>query len=172
MLSNLQIEAICRKNKIKLNGVFSKDELRLIDPRPGNYIINLQSRTAGNGTHWLALVIGQGQAYYQDPFGAPPPIEVTKFVRRRKEVTRFGYNSWIMQDIKSDSCGWYGLALLAVLKAQHGRDLITTANRFVNQFAGNTADENEEILSSLVSKAFAHSEIVKKFLTRRRIPIE
>ena len=170
MLSNFQIQDLCKANKIQLNGVFSKDELRMIDLREGNYVVNLQSSRQGPGTHWLALVIQKTQAFYFDPFGAPPPLEVTRFVRRKKIIKRFGYNSWIIQDLKSESCGWYALALLLFLKNNPNNDLTAVCNRFVNQFSQDTK-ENEFVLSGNIN-GLNHSSLVLKFLNRKKLNVE
>ena len=55
-LSNFDIIKICKKLKINLIGTFFKDELPQ-KVKKGNYIINLQSSTQGDGTHWLALIL-------------------------------------------------------------------------------------------------------------------
>jgi hypothetical protein len=170
MLSNFQIQDLCKANKIQLNGVFSKDELRLIDPREGNYVINLQSSTQGQGTHWLSLVIQKTQAFFFDPYGAPPPPAVTRFVRRKKVIKKFGYNSWIIQDLKSESCGWFGLALLLYLKNNPSNDLAAVCNRFVNQFSQDTK-ENEIVLSEQISK-LKNTTVVETFLKRKKLNVK
>jgi hypothetical protein len=48
--------------------------------KDGNYIINLQSSTQGDGTHWTALIIRNDTALYFDSFGAPPSTEIIDFV--------------------------------------------------------------------------------------------
>ena len=167
MLSNFQIERICRENKIRLNGVFSKDELKEIDPRDGNFVINLQSSSQGNGTHWLTLIIQKHQAFFQDPYGAPPPIEIIKFVRRRKQVKQFGYNSWVIQDLKSCSCGWFAIALLHFVKNNIDNDLVKVCNKFINQFTDDTK-ENEIILSDNI-KELKPNSLVETFLKRKTL---
>ena len=170
MLSNFQIQDLCKANKIQLNGVFSKDELRMIDLREGNYVVNLQSSRQGPGTHWLALVIQKTQAFYFDPFGAPPPLEITKFVRRKKVIKIFGYNSWIIQDLESSSCGWYAVALFLFLKNNPNNDLTKTCNRFVNQFSEDTK-ENEIVLSEQISK-LKNTTVVETFLKRKKLNVK
>ena len=56
MLSNIDLEELSKHYKLPLIAVTMKDELpnKL---QNGNYIINLQSSTQGNGTHWTALKV-------------------------------------------------------------------------------------------------------------------
>ena len=55
----------------------------------GAYIINLQNSNDGNGTHWYCLYIENKHAMYFDSYGGPPPKEVVKFFKRKKDV-KFG----------------------------------------------------------------------------------
>ncbi len=65
---------------IDLIDVVMKDKLDIMYPFPGFYIINLQSSSQGNGTHWVALIIAKGVSYYFDSFGASPPLEIRRFI--------------------------------------------------------------------------------------------
>ena len=51
MLTNYEIMAYCKKKNIKLDWVDMKDQLD--KTKRSNLIINLESSSAGNGTHWL-----------------------------------------------------------------------------------------------------------------------
>ena len=54
-LSNSDLISICIKLKIKLVGVYMKDELQNSDLKQGCYIINLQNHDE-NGSHWTAFI--------------------------------------------------------------------------------------------------------------------
>jgi hypothetical protein len=53
MLTNFEIEDIANHYGLNLSAVVMKDELANYKPKSGNYIINLESSTQGNGTHWI-----------------------------------------------------------------------------------------------------------------------
>ena len=144
MLSNFDIEEICQQYGVPLVGVFMKDELpsQLCD---GNYIINLQSSTEGNGTHWTALVIDKTNAFFMDSFGAYPSQDIVKFVRKRKGL-HLGYNNWIIQNIDSNFCGYFCIALFIYLRLNPGK-LFHNANMFVSGFNDNSKS-NDAVLKS------------------------
>ena len=52
MLTNFDLDDISEHYGFPLNGVVMKDELKT-----GNYIVNLESSTQGDGTHWLCAVV-------------------------------------------------------------------------------------------------------------------
>ena len=81
MLSNFELEEIADHYNFNLT-VVMKDELVNYKPKNGNYIINLESSTSGNGTHWLALIVHDKKCFYQDSFGIIPPQEVTEFCKK------------------------------------------------------------------------------------------
>ena len=73
-LSEGQIWNLAQGNGINLKGVYAKDKLPTICQ--GKFVINLQSSTDGNGTHWVALKTDGKKGTYFDSFGQPPPVEV------------------------------------------------------------------------------------------------
>ena len=100
--------------------------------RNGNYIINLDSSNGGKnkGTHWTALVIHNKDALFFDPFGATPSVEIREFVKRRKG-SRVGFNNWVIQDLKSENCGYFCLSFLMNIQSNH---LYTSANDYINEY--------------------------------------
>ena len=50
-------------------------------PEVSNYVVNLQSNTEGNWTHWTAEIIEQDNVFYFDSFGALPSLEMIQFGR-------------------------------------------------------------------------------------------
>ena len=110
MLSNFDLENLAGFYKLPLIGIFMKNEMPT-KPVNGCYIINLQSSTQGNGTHWTGLFIYKKMSYYFDSFGAPPPDEIILFAKKKKGGHLL-YNNWIIQDLKSENCGWYCLGFL------------------------------------------------------------
>ena len=119
-----------------MNGVFMKDELP-DTPQDGEYIINLQSSTMGTGTHWTALFIVRETAYYFDLFGATPPVEIIKFVKKRNKANLY-YNNWIIQDLNLTNCGFFALAFLLWMTEHLQINMLKVYNDFVNSFSNDT----------------------------------
>ena len=74
-LSDRDIIEILKNQNIHIHGIFMKDELPSKLTK-GFYIINLQSSTEGNGTHWVALYYNPVCSYYFDAFGFIAPLEI------------------------------------------------------------------------------------------------
>ena len=74
-LSDKDIKDILKSQKIKIKGVFMKDELPS-KLKTGFYVINLQSSFAGNGTHWTTFYYSPKHSYYFDAFGMIPPEKI------------------------------------------------------------------------------------------------
>ena len=143
MLTNIQLIKLCDKLNLPLITCCMKDELpSKIQDR--NYIINLQSSTQGDGTHWICLVVQGKNILFYDAFGATPPNEIVNFVKKRKN-SHLGFNNWIIQNIKSSNCGWFCLGLLYWTWIHRDRNLFETANEYCNFFSGRT-NQNDGIL--------------------------
>ena len=152
MLSNFDLEKLAGFFKIPLIGIYMKDQMPS-KPANGCYIINLQSSTQGNGTHWCSIFIWKKMAYYFDSFGAPPPVEIIQFTKKRK-LQHLLYNGWIIQDLKSEACGWYSLGfLLYMYKNRQNIHMKEVFNQFVNNFQDDTLS-NDSILKDFFEKTY------------------
>ena len=164
VLSNFDLENLAGFYKIHLNGIFMKDQMP-DKPKNGCYIINLQSSTQGNGTHWTSLFIYKKMSYYFDSFGAPPPNEIILFSKKRKSQHLL-YSNWIIQDLSSENCGWYCLGfLLFMWKNRQNINLKEVFNQFVNNFQDDTL-KNDEILRQFFAKTYGIRVpiLLKKFI--------
>ena len=163
MLSNFDIEKICKFYRLPLVSICMKNEMPTA-VKDGCYVINMQSSTQGNGTHWVALYVHKSNAFYFDSFGAPPPDEVMPFVKKRKGCHLY-YNRWIIQDLKSDACGWYCIAFLIYMHQNRNKDLKEVFNEFSNNFLDDTS-KNDEILKSFFasSATFQRPALLKNFI--------
>ena len=95
--------------RLKLNiKVLSKDEF--IKLKNGNYIINLNNHNQ-EGSHWVSLIKQNDILYYWDSYGMPPPIEILKI-----NTNKIYYNTYTIQDIKEENCGYYCLFFLYHMK--------------------------------------------------------
>ena len=89
-LSDMDIIHILKSQKIKLNGVYMKDELPS-KLKKGFYVINLQSSNVGNGTHWTALYYSSKHSFYFDPFGFLAPIEIEQKLNKYKIIKYYQF---------------------------------------------------------------------------------
>ena len=84
---------------------------------------------------------------FYDPYGAPPSIEIRNFVKRRKNA-HLGFNNWVIQDLKSENCGYFVLSFLIYLSPKkHTKytNLYTESNHYLNRFVDDTRN-NDKIL--------------------------
>ena len=139
--TNLQLEDMSRQLRLPLLGILSKDQLHG-RVNVGSIILNLQSSTDGNGSHWTLLkVFPKGQVIFFDPFGFAPPKQVRQYIKGK-----IGVSTRQIQNIDSTMCGYY------VLMADHyltynqtRRDIYERYDDLINLFKVDTK-KNDEIL--------------------------
>jgi hypothetical protein len=144
VLTNLDLFEIVDEIGLKnFIGVFMKDELlKLPKKYVGNYIINLQSSTDGNGTHYCALKIyNDGRTLWFDPFGFESPKEVDKYVGGK-----IPYSDKTIQNINTSICGFYCIAFLYYMTKKEGnKNYLDTYQDFTEMFDNNVL-KNRNIL--------------------------
>ena len=139
-LSDMDIKYILKAQKIKLNGVYMKDEFPS-KLKNGFYVINLQSSNDGNGTHWTALYYSSKHSFYFDPFGFLAPIEI------EQKLKTYLYNDKQIQNLKSTACGYYCIAFILFMDGQKNKEM--GFKSFVDVFSNNSK-RNDEILYNLL----------------------
>ena len=146
MLTNFDLEELCDVYNVPLHGIYMKDMLPN-KIQNGNYIINLESSYNGrnNGTHWTCLIVNNKECLFYDPYGAPPSLEIRHFVRKRRNA-HLGFNNWVVQDLKSENCGYFVLSFLIYI-CRSFNNVYVAANHYLNQFVDNT-HHNDDILKS------------------------
>ena len=140
--SDIELLEILKNQNIKINGVFMKDEL----PKKltkGFYIVNLQSSTEGNGTHWIALYYSPVCSYYFDAFGFIAPLEI------QNKIIPYAYNDKQIQNLKSSACGFYCIAFIMFLYGK--KDIENLYRIFINLFSNDTK-RNDEVLERVLYK--------------------
>jgi hypothetical protein len=140
MLNNFELEEIAQHYGFSLS-VLMKDELVNHKAKSGNYIINLESSTSGNGTHWLSIKIDGKNCFYMDSFGIIPPKEVIDFCKRIPN-SRLAYSEIQMQEITTETCGWYAVGLLIHLNNTKKKDIFKSAGEYINQFSYESKNNN------------------------------
>ena len=141
MLNNFEIEEIANQYGMDLNAVVMKDELKKLPAKNGNYIINLQSSTQGNGSHWIALCIEDKDIFYFDSFGIICPSEITTFCKRIPNST-LAYNDLQIQHIDAQTCGWFCIIFLLHLNRSK-KDIYKSASEFIGRFSYDAIDNNK-----------------------------
>jgi len=130
-LSNTDIIHILKSQGVKLNGVFMKDELPS-KLKCGFYVVNLQSSTVGNGTHWVAFYYNSKNSFYFDAFGFPAPVEI------EQKLKKYKYNEKQIQNLKSTACGYYCIAFILFLYGKQNKELETRFVLFIDAFSTDT----------------------------------
>ena len=78
--------------------------------KEGNYIINLESAPSCR-SHWVAMRIPNKEAMHCNCFGGMLVEEAVNFVREKKG-SHLAYDNSVIQDFKSNNCGYYSFCLL------------------------------------------------------------
>ena len=148
-LSNSDLISICIKLKIKLVGVFMKDELNS-DLKQGCYIINLQNHDEG-GSHWTAFIKDKNDIYYYDSFGVVPPQNLYDiFIIDSNSLY---YNTSDDQNFDATSCGWWSIAYLYYMTNSKG-PMLNRMKKFDYKFRKKDTKLNEIDLKKYIDKIY------------------
>ena len=152
LLSNYDIIEICNHLKLPLVGVFQKDKLPRDKPI-GYYIINLQSSTDGNGTHWVCLSNIPGKKFFYDSFGFGMPQLVQKFIGKDK----YYINDTRLQSTNSTFCGWYCIAIMYYTFYNDSKNIESRIKSFNNMFNQKEYSGNYDKMIKYFQKIFTDS---------------
>ena len=152
LLSNIDIEDICRQLNINLITCTSKNLLsgKIVN---GGYVINLQNANAGPGSHWTTFYIRGNDVMYFDSFGQSYPYDVFKFVNKNKKMN-LNFNKTQIQDIPSTACGYFCIAFLHHMENHKGKSLVSLCDDFTNKFDPVDQKQNDAILQSIFKDIF------------------
>ena len=164
MLSNFDIEEIANHYNIDVQ-IIMKDELKNMKPINTNYIINLESSTMGNGTHWMALKIQDKNCVYCDSYGMLPPEEIISFCKRISK-SHLTYNTKEIQDINAQTCGFFAIAFILFLHLNTSDDLYKMSSSFSNLFSLHTK-LNNKILQKFFRLLPTQLPIFKKLYSQK-----
>jgi len=154
-LSNSDLYSIAIKLKIKLVGIYMKDELK--SPlAQGNYIINLQNHDEG-GSHWTAFIKDRNDIYYYDSFGVVPPQNLYDvFKIDSHNIYYLDQLNRRDQNIDATSCGWWCIAYLYYMTNSKG-PMLDRMKKFEKKFNKDTK-QNEIDLKKYISKIYLNKK--------------
>lgn len=95
-------------------GTLPKNELaRIVTPQPCCAIINNNNSTQP-GSHWTCFYAMPNQPSFLcfDSMGAPPNEYVVSFLKKINPTRPIMYSSHQIQQMNTDSCGWYCIYML------------------------------------------------------------
>jgi hypothetical protein len=150
----VMVSFMAKNYNIKVRSLSLKNELPA-KIEQGFSIYNLDSADKlGNarGTHWTGSFCDAKRCCYFDSFGAPCPNEIDRFIKAR--YLTYGINNWIIQDPKSENCGFFVLAFAIWMTHLYKGNIYTGANEFDNLFVEDTK-ENDRILKSFFGNIHA-----------------
>lgn len=153
-LTNFDLINTAKKYNLHLIGVYSKDELPLLQNRKnGAYIINLQDDKDSTGqdlggTHWTCFIVDERKncAVYFDSFGIIYPRQVREFCKNLD----LQYCSTQIQHIDSKECGWFCIAFIHYCETSK-KKLKDSMKWFVKLFYKDTL-RNDDRLKFLLEK--------------------
>ena len=121
-LTNFEIQRYCQ-NEIRLNGVFSRNNLPK-KIKDGVYVINLD-KYADVGTHWIALLCNKNEFVYFDSFGVE---HVSKEIKEFIGTKNIKANIFRVKANNSVMCGYFCIGFIYFMLA--GKKLTDFTNLF------------------------------------------
>jgi hypothetical protein len=141
--NNLELEQMAKYFKLPLVCVIQKDELYQYNHiNNGFYVINNESSSDGNGSHWTCLFLNNNTSFFFCSFGSPPSEEIIRYVKRFSKHMK--HNNFIIQDQKSDNCGYYCIGFILFLYHNSYNSL-----EYIKAFDDNTK-RNDLVLEGII----------------------
>jgi len=158
LLSDQDLKVYAQQLKLPLLAVLQKDMFRNIIPQIGAYIINLESSTVGNGTHWTGLFITEKYAIYYDPYGLPIPTPLIKFIYKSIFKLKIIYSTDQIQEMNSVFCGWFVLYFIYFFNHYHKvADKKFLLNKHNSLYSLKLKYLNDKILQKLITQITKHT---------------
>ena len=148
-LSNSDLYSICIKLKLKLNGIYMKDEIPN-DLKEGNYIINLENSNQ-SGSHWTCFIKDKDDIFYYDSFGIVPPQNLYNIAL--KNSLNLYYIDKHDQNLEATSCGWWVVSFLYYMNNTNG-NMLNNMKKFDKKFNNKKTIDNEIELRKYIDKIY------------------
>jgi hypothetical protein len=150
VLTNYDIINICKRLKLKINGIYMRDEITTRNLDDGCTVMNLQSK-GQSGSHWTAIYKQGNVIMYCDPYGMPYPND-EKLVFEKQRNTVF-YNNVQYQDYYSHNCGLFAILFLYVMSRDKS-PILTRVSNMIKLFETNKnhLSKNNNLVISYVTE--------------------
>ena len=148
-LTNSDLYSIAIKLKLKLNGIYMKDELPT-NLKEGNYIINLENSNQ-SGSHWTCFIKSKNDIFYYDSFGVVMPQNAYDIFL--KNVDNIYHIDKHDQNLDATSCGWWVVAFLFYMTNTNGH-MLNRMKKFDKKFNNKKTIENEIDLKKYIDKIY------------------
>lgn len=153
--SNLELTKIASFYNLPLVAIVQRDKLHEYPyVNNGFYIINTEPSTAGYGKHWQCLYLNKNTSFYFCSFGNPAPTDVISYVKKYSK--HFKNNNLIIQNIKSDNCGYYCIAFMLFMIKNNYNYL-----EFINAFDEDDTTRNDYIVEGIM-RVFSNKRPIKE----------
>jgi hypothetical protein len=159
--SNVDLDLLARLMRVKLT-VCLQDDLAQMTPQVGmSYVINYGTEQNG-GTHWVALILDDGDAVFIDSFGTHYSTDVEEFMKRTPgSVVKLGFSNVILQSLESSLCGFYCLAAVTFAHRSPNESLFEAMGNFLAHFKAD-ARANAPILRHMISGQLRGAQLPAK----------
>jgi hypothetical protein len=144
--SDIQLINMLKNDNKFVGKIYMKDELPDTLEKNKWYIINMESSTDGNGTHWVCFktpASKEPMIYFDPLIGGDPPIEVLEHAKK----SGVQFHMMEIQHISSTNCGLFCVA--CILSDKGAGSSLDHFKRFVSRFSTNT-ERNDLILHHLL----------------------
>lgn len=157
LLSDFDLNFYGQLLGIKIHAILQKDKFNSIKKlKQGAYIINLQSSTRGNGSHWTSLIIYSQFAVYFDSYGLSIPQPLLSAILRTNSKMKIIYSTDTIQSNTSIFCGWFCLFFLYFFLKMHPncKNYETLLNLHNSIYSLTKKNKNDKILQSNIKNIF------------------
>lgn len=146
MTTNIQLEDLARRNGIVNFKCIMNDEIKQERSmlQECNWILNLDDANT-EGSHWVALLVRDGEKCYCDSFGCVPSLQVTAFLH--KTPGKYMFNNKIIQDLRSTQCGLFSLGAIIYANRHKDMSLHECVDNYCDQFSHDTK-KNDAIIKA------------------------
>lgn len=136
--SNYDLMKFLKTHNLNINSICYKNDLPNILIK-GWYIVNMENRDEDSeGTHWICFYKGESINFYIDFFGVIAPLIIEKL------LNKYCYNSKVIQNFKSSSCGWFCISAIYYF---NNKDVnIIKFNNYIDIWSDDT-EKNEKLLN-------------------------